>query len=295
MTRHEPRALRRRMTPSRKAVGTAGLYVLAASVALVMVVPIAWAFSAGFRPVDEIFKYVYPLSWKTFLPVHFTTENISRLLFAEGSPWPRYILNSFIYGIVVVAVGGLVNSLAGYAFARLRFPGRDVIFIVALSTMIIPFEATALPLYLIVRTIGWIDTYQALIVPSLANAFNIFLLRQFFLSIPRELEEAAIIDGAGPLGVFFRVVVPISWPVIITTCIISFQAAWDAFFWPLIATSSPEVRVIQVGVSQLATRDVTYWDLTFAAVAIAAAVPILVFIIFQRFYTRGISTTGIKG
>jgi ABC-type glycerol-3-phosphate transport system permease component len=162
-------------------------------------------------------------------------------------------------------------------------------------TVIIPFEAIALPLYLVVRQLGWLDSYQALIVPTLANAFNIFLLRQFFMGIPRELEEAAIIDGASRLRIFFQIVVPLSWPALISTALISFQGSWDAFIWPLIVTNSPEVRVLQIGISNLSGQDAIFWDDLFAAVALAAIVPIILFIIFQRYYAQGISTTGLKG
>jgi len=189
----------------------------------------------------------------------------------------------------------LVNALAAYAFARLRFPGRDLLFLLVLLTIIVPFEAIALPLYQVSRILNWLDTYQVMIVPVLANAFSIFLLRQFFLGIPSELEDAALVDGASRLRIFFQIVVPLSWPAIISTSLITFQASWDAFFWPLIATNSPEVRVIQIAVSNLVGQDATYWDDLFAAVAIAALVPMILFFIFQRYYTVGITTTGLKG
>ena len=276
-------------------VRTLGFYVLMTFLLLFPVVPFIWMFGSAFRPVTEIFEYVYPLSWKTFIPVNFTADNFIDLLFSEGSLWPRYVFNSLFVAITTVAAGALVNSLAAYAFARLRFPGRDILFLLVLLTIIIPFEAIALPLYQVVRQLGWLDSYQVLIVPTLANAFSIFLLRQFFLGIPSELEEAAIVDGAGRLRIFFQIVIPLSWPAIISTSLITFQASWDSFLWPLIATSSPEVRVIQIAISNLIGQDATYWNELFAAVALAALVPLVLFFVFQRYYTQGITTTGLKG
>lgn len=272
-----------------------GLYVLMTFLLLFPVVPFIWMFGSAFRPVTEIFEYVYPLSWKTFVPVQFTANNFIDLLFSEGSLWPRYIFNSLFISVTTVVVGSLVNSLAAYAFARLEFPGRDLLFLMVLLTIIIPFEAIALPLYQVVRQLGWLDTYQVMIAPMLANAFSIFLLRQFFMGIPRELEEAAIVDGAGRLRIFFQIIIPLSWPAIISTGLITFQAQWDAFLWPLIVTSSPEVRVIQIAVSNLIGQDATYWNELFAAVALAALVPLILFFIFQRYYTQGITTSGLKG
>jgi ABC-type glycerol-3-phosphate transport system permease component len=260
-----------------------------------MVIPFVWMFGSAFRPVKEIFAYTNPLSWNTIIPKEFTLINFQNLLFTANSPWFRYILNSTFMSISIVAIGGFINASAAYAFARLKFPGRDLIFILILATFIIPFEAIALPLYLVVKQFGWIDSYMALIIPALANAFNIFLLRQFFMGIPIELEEAAIVDGANRLSIFFRIIIPLSWPIIITTALLSFQASWDAFIWPLIATSSPEFRVIQIGISTLVGQDVANWDYIFAAVALAAAVPIIIFAIFQRYYQQGIATTGLKG
>jgi len=270
-------------------------FVLMVFVALFALIPFIWMFSSAFRPVPEIFEFVYPLSWKTFFPVTFTADNFIALLFSKGSHWPRYILNTLFVALTTVAIGSLVNALAAYAFARLKFPGKKVLFGAVLLTMIIPFEAIAIPLYMVVKQLGWVDTYQALILPALANGFNIFLLRQFFLGFPKELEEAAIIDGASNIGIFFKIVIPLSWPVMISTGLLTFQASWDSFIWPLIVTNSPEKRVVQIGISNLIGSDATYWNELFAAVAIGAIVPLVIFFIFQRYYIQGISTTGLKG
>lgn len=292
MTIMTPRSVKRTFWRKLPEVGH---YLLLAFLLIFPVLPFIWMFGSAFRPVTEIFEYVQPLSWKTFIPVHFTADNFLSLLIGEGTYWPRYILNSVFVAVVTVFAGGLVNALAAYGFARIRFPGSEILFVLVLLTMIVPFEAITVPLYLVVKQLGWLDSYQVLIVPVMANAFSIFLLRQFFMGIPRELEEAALVDGASRLRIFFQIIIPLSWPALISTGLITFQAQWDAFLWPLIATSSPEVRVIQIGISNLIGQDATYWDDLFAAVALAALVPTVIFLFLQRYYMQGIATTGIKG
>ena len=262
---------------------------------IVFVVPVFWMLASSLRPLEDIFRHIYPLSWKTFIPTEFTANSFVKILFSEDTPWPKYIFNSVFVTFTTVVVGTFINALAAWGLARIRFPGRGLLFMIILATIIIPFQVIALPLFLVIKTLGWSNTYQALIVPVLANAFSIFLLRQFFIGIPRDLEEAAIIDGASPLRIFLSIGIPLSWPALITTGLITFQASWDSFLWPLIATTSPDVRVIQLGLSILASDDASYWDEIFAAVAVTALVPIIMYLFLQRFYRRGISTTGIKG
>lgn len=279
----------------RKIISATGKYIVMIFLLAYMVLPLLWIFSSALRPVPEIFKYVHPLSWKTFIPQEITFDNISDLLFSENSLWPRYIFNTIFIGVVTTIFGTIINALAAYAFARLYLPGKQYLFFIILLTVIIPFEAIALPLYLVINNLGWIDSYQALIIPLLANAFNIFLLRQFFLGIPKELEEAALIDGANQLHVFTRIVVPLSWPALISSGLITLQQSWDMFIWPLIVTNTPKVRVIQIGISNLSGKDVTHWNEIFAAVAISALIPILIFLFFQKYYIENSATSGIKG
>ncbi|MBM3157216.1 MAG: carbohydrate ABC transporter permease [Chloroflexi bacterium] len=269
------------------------LYLALICSALIFVVPILWMYSLSLRPVPEIFKYVVPLCVKTFIPETWTLSGYGKVLFQ--SPFPRFMMNSAFVAIVTATLSVAVNSLAAYAFARIRFPGANLLFFLLLLTIMLPFEVIAIPLYLVVKTLGWVDTYQVLIFPLVANAFFVFLLRQFFMEIPRDLEDAARIDGCSHLGIFWRVVLPLSKPALITLWLMSFQTSWDAFIWPLIATNSPSVRVIQVAIANLATQDVVLWDEVFSAVALGALPPILIFIMFQRYYVRGITMTGLKG
>src|SRR5690606_27592449 len=171
------------------------LYVTMIILALIFLVPFVWLFVSSFKTPVEIFQYITPLGWKTFVPQTFTLENYSRLLELKPYPFTRYLANSLFVSGTVTILSLAANALGAYAFARLRFPGRDLLFALFIATMIIPFEVLAIPLYLEVRAFGWVDTYWALIIPWIANPLGIFLLRQFFQEIPRDLEDAARIDG----------------------------------------------------------------------------------------------------
>lgn len=277
---------------SRPRVLLTARYATLVAAAVVFLFPYLWMFAASFRPVQEIFQYIYPLSWKTFVPTRLSLEGYQMLFTAE--PFGRYIFNTIFVAASVTLLDMFISSLAAYAFARIAFPGRDLIFFTLLSTMIIPFEAVMIPLYLIVRAFGWIDTYQVLIVPSVGRIFSIFLLRQFMLGIPRDLEDAARIDGCNHWGIYRHVVLPLTAPALISLGIITFHESWDSFIWPLIATNRQELRLIQVAIATF-SQEVILWDRIFAASSIATILPILLFLAFQRYYVRGITTTGLKG
>lgn len=270
-------------------------YVLLSLFALFFVVPFLWMFLASFKPQLEIFQYIYPLNWKTFIPQTWTLENFQGLMQLEPYPFTHYILNSLFVAVAVTLSSLVVNSMAAYAFAKLNFPGQNVLFAIFLSTTIIPFEVIAIPLYLEMKAFSWVNTYEALIVPWIANAMGIFLLRQFFAEIPRDLIEAAQIDGCSHLTAFRRIVLPNAVPAMITFALIRFQASWDAFFWPLIVAPSPEKRVVQVAIASFATEAQTRWGLTFAATTLATLPIIVAFVLLQRYYVQGVMTSGMKG
>jgi multiple sugar transport system permease protein len=270
-------------------------YAILTVAALAFIIPFLWMFLAAFKPQAEIFQYVYPVSWKTFIPQEWTPENFRRLLVLEPYPFTRYLGNSLYVALAVTAGSLVVNSMAAYAYARLDFPFRNLLFVLSLSTVIVPFEAFAIPLYLEMRTFDWVNSYKALIIPWIANGAGIFLLRQFFLDIPRDLIEAARIDGCSHIGAFTRIVLPNSIPALITFALIRFQASWDSFFWPLIVAPSPEKRVVQVAIATFTTEVQTQWGLTFAASTLAT-LPILLFFLFlQRYYVQGVIMSGMKG
>ncbi len=278
-----------------RAAGQGLLYLVLCGLALLFLIPYLWMILSSVKPPVEIFKYVYPLSWRTFIPETFTLDAYRELFHLVPFPFSRYFLNSVFVATSVTILSLAVNALAAYAFARLEFPGRGILFGIFLSTMIVPFEVLAIPLYMQVRSFGWVNTYQALIIPWVANPLGIFLLRQFFQEIPKELEEAARIDGCSYAGAFRRIILPNSVPALVAFALIRFQASWDAFIWPLIAAPAAEKRVIQVAIASFVTEVQTRWDLTFAASTMATIPIVVVFLILQRYYVQGVIMSGLKG
>jgi multiple sugar transport system permease protein len=204
-------------------------------------------------------------------------------------------LNTLVVTVVSVVANLLLCSLAGYAFARIRFFGREVVFILILGTLMIPFQVVLIPTFIIVRRLGLVDSLGALIVPNLATAFGIFLLRQFFRTLPVELEEAARIDGASRLGVLFKIVLPLSGPVLATLAVVQFLWMWNDFLWPLITLYTPTHYTLQVGLTTFQGAHQTNTNLLMAA-NVMSMIPVLaLFFIAQRYFIRGIATTGLKG
>ncbi len=269
-------------------------YGLMLVLAAFFLLPYVWMVSGSLRTQAEIFANIYPLTLWTFVPREPTLDNFRALLNLQPLPFTHYIFNSLFVAVTVTAFSLVINSFAAYAFARLEFPGRDVLFVIFLSTMIIPFEVIAIPLYLEMRWLRWVDTYQALIVPFVASPLGMFLLRQFFLGMPRELEEAARIDGCSMFGAFRRIVLPNAVPALIAFGVIRFQFSWDAFVWPLIVAPSPPVRVIQVAIASFDTDVQIQWNLILAAAVLASLPIILIFAFLQRFYVQGMLTSGMK-
>ena len=267
-------------------------YTILLVLAVLFVVPLLWLLTASLRPTQEIFRYVYPLSWHTFWPESFTLDGYTRLL---SGPFTRALANSIVLAVCTAIGGVVVNALAAYPFARLHFPGRDVLFGLFLVTLMIPFEVTVVPLFVLMKQLGWVDTYQGLILPGIVNPFAVFLLRQFFVEVPRDVEDASRIDGCSRAGTFWRVVVPMSVPALITVTLISFQAGWDAFLWPLVVTNSESLRVAQVAVATFIGGDAINWGPVFTASAVLALPSMVLFLVFQRFYVRSGALAGLKG
>jgi len=211
------------------------------------------------------------------------------------SRFPRWFLNTVVVTTVVVIANLFFCSLAGYAFARIKFWGRDLVFIILLATMMIPFQVIMIPTFLIVRQLGLIDSLSALIVPNLAGAFGIFMLRQFFRTLPIELEEAARIDGASRLGVLFKIVLPLSGPVLATLAVITFMWTWNDFLWPLITIYDINNMTLQLGLTTFQGAHKTYTNLLMAANVMSILPSLILFFVLQRYFIRGIATTGLKG
>ena len=210
-------------------------------------------------------------------------------------PFVRYLFNSVLITSTIVVCGLLVNSLAGYAFARMQWSGRDGLLLAVVALMIIPLEAIAVPLFYEVTLLGWRDTYWVQIVPFIANAFSIYLFYTFFLGLPRELEEAARIDGAGAWRIFFMIVVPNAKPVYAAVAILTFLTQWGAFLWPLMVTHSESVRPLPLGIATFYSLPPLQWGDIFAFGVMMVAPVLLIFIIFQRWFVQGVASTGVKG
>ncbi len=268
------------------------IYLLLIVAAGIILLPLLWAFAASFTPNPQVFEYASPFSIRAFLPVNFTLEAYEAL-FARG--FGRSVLNTFVLGVVVVVVGGMVNAMAGFAFARFDFRGKRLIFIfVIMVTFLIPVDLTAIPRYILVSDLGWINTWQGLIIPGLASSTVIFLFRQFFEEIPQDLIDAARVDGASWPRLFRSIILPISKPVLITASLLMFLSQWDSFFWPLLVAPRPDLRVVQVDIAMAVGQFSTAWNQLLAGANVAAIVPILLLLPFQRYYIQGIMSSGIK-
>ncbi len=210
-------------------------------------------------------------------------------------PFGRFYLNSLIVAVGTVVLQILIASLAGFAFARLRFRGRETIFLLYLATLMIPSQVTMIPNFILMRYLSWYNTYQALILPSAFSVFSTFLLRQYFMSVPLDLDEAARMDGASSLRIWAQVILPLAGPVIATLTIFNFQASWNEFLWPLVITNSIEMRTIPVGLSSFQGQYSTEWHLLMAG-SVVALLPVLVlYILGQNWFVQGITLSGMGG
>jgi ABC-type glycerol-3-phosphate transport system permease component len=269
------------------------LYAALAAVALASVLPLVWAFTSSLRADDEIFLYTLRLSWKTLLPLGATLENFRAILLEDR--FGRFLGNSLLVAGSTILLGLLVNSLAAFGFARFTFPGQRLLFALVLITFMVPFEVIVLPLYLVVRSMGWLDTYRALIIPAVPDAFSIFLIRQFMSKLPRDMFEAARVDGAGWFAIYWRITLPNVKPALITASLLLFLRQWDAFFWPLVATSSLDLTVIQVALTKYMTEFVTYWGRLLAGSMLATLPIVILFFLLQKYFVQSVASTGMKG
>ena len=206
-----------------------------------------------------------------------------------------FLFNSLLYAVVITAVQLTVNTLAAYAFARMTFRGREVLFGLLLATMMLPPAVLLVPRFLVVAHLGLVDTFLGVVLPGFAGAFGVFLLRQFFMNIPRSLEDAARLDGCGPLGVLWRVILPLSKPALITLGLFTFLGAWNSFIWPLVVLSDQSYYPLTVGLSLFREESGADWPRIFAASVMGSVPLIVLFLLAQRYLVRGISLSGLKG
>jgi len=264
-------------------------YAILLAGALVMIMPFVWMTSTACKPDVELNKL--PVRWVPDNPVCGT--NLDKL-YATSPNFNRFMLNSAIVTLGRT-LGQLVTcSLAAYGFARFQFPGRNVIFALCLGLLMVPFQAILVPEYILIRELGWLDTFRALIIPGSFSAFALFLLRQAFLQIPLEIEEAATIDGANPLRVLWHVTLPMSVPALAAFAVITVQAAWNDFLYPLVVSSSPDTRVVTIGIALLQGERRTPWNLLMMGSFLATVPMMALFLMLQRYFIAGISMGGVK-
>ena len=253
--------------------------------ALMTVFPLFWMISTAFKQPADVFSM-------SLVPEAPTLQNFV-YVFTEVN-FLRYLFNTLVVSASVTLIALLFHSMSGYALARLRFPGREVIFMTMFSTFLVSLPVIIVPLFILVRTLGMLNSYAGLIVPAIFNAFGIFLLRQYYLSIPRELEEAAVIDGAGYWRIYWSLILPLSRPLLSSLAILFFLTNWNAFLWPLTITNNQDLWMVQVGIAAFKGQYSASWNYIMAASTIVAAPTLILFLIFQRQIMDSIKTSGLK-
>ena len=283
------RAVRDPRSRVRRRLGAALVYGVLVLSACAMILPFVWMLATSLKAPSDVFRD--PPVW---FPVHPRWSNYA--VAVRAAPFARFFLNSLLVS-TAITVGQLTTaSLAAFALARRAFPGRRLILGFFLATLLIPGEITIIPAYLIVRSLGWVDTYAALIVPFLASGFSVFLLHQAFLTVPREFEDAAAIDGATGLGFLTRILLPVSRPAVGSLALLTFVASWNSYLWPLIVTDRNEMRPVQVALRYFMDADLgNRWPELMAASVLIVAPIVVVFLVVQRQFVQGLTAYGLKG
>ncbi|MBA7530225.1 L-arabinose transport system permease protein AraQ [subsurface metagenome] len=265
-------------------------YICNILLSILFLAPLVWMVVSSFKPEISIFSDLKSI--KAFLPTAFTIENYVGAV--NRVPMIKYLLNSAFFVTTLVFLGLVVNSLCGFALAKLKFRYRNQLLSIIIALIIIPLESILLPLYFLAFKLNMLGSYNALIFPFVANCFSIFLFRQFFVNIPDELLEAAYIDGAHPIYVFFKIIVPSSLPVYATVLILQAIEHWGSFLWPILVTSE-KTKTIQLGLQTLFASQPIKYGPVLAGLTIATIPIVLLFMFFQRYYIQGICTSGMKG
>ncbi|MDX9828180.1 MAG: carbohydrate ABC transporter permease [Spirochaetia bacterium] len=268
------------------------IFVILTLTSAFFIVPLAWILASSLRPAGSLYEYANPLTWKTFFPTNITFENY-RKIFVDLL-FGRAILNSLFVSIATVFFGVIVSSMAGFALAKFRFRGRQLIFAIVLVTFMVPFESIVIPLYVLVRNLGIENSYAALILPGVGNGLGIFLFKQFFEEVPNELLEAARMDRASWLRIYAQILIPLCMPAIATVVVMTFMFQWNSLFWPLVATHSSRFEVVQVAVAANRMSEDTSWANLFSAAIAGSLPPVVVFLFLQKYFIQGISGTGLK-
>ncbi len=273
--------------PRRKlTLGTVLAYALLALGSVVMIFPFFWMLLSAFKDIREILGL-------NFFPESWSLQNFRQVIF--DTQFPRWFFNSLLVAVLTTLAVLFFCSLVGYTLTRLRFPGRQLVFLLILSTLMVPTEMLVIPWFVMSVDFGWVNSYWGLIFPGLIPAFGVFLMRQFFQTLPRDLFDAARVDGLSEFGLFWRIGLPLVQPALAALGIFAFIGNWNAFLWPLIIAQAPGMRTVPVGISAFSSEAGTAWNLVMAANALAILPVLLVFFIFQKQIIEGVVLTGTKG
>jgi multiple sugar transport system permease protein len=256
--------------------------------AIITLIPFLWALSASFKPLTEIVA-----GEPNFLPNNFTLDNYKQI-FIEEPLFLRWFFNSVIIAITVTILNLLFNSMAGYALARLRFQGRRFWFFLILAVLAVPIQVTLIPTFLILKTFGWLNSYQGMIIPNMVNATFIFMMRQFFINFPKELEEAAALDGLNTLGIFRHIVLPLAKPALAAQAVFIFMSSWNNFLLPVVILFDPEMFTLPLGLNSFKGQYISYWNYIMAASMVFTLPALLIYAFFNRYFIQSVSFTGTK-
>jgi multiple sugar transport system permease protein len=273
---------------ARRLMPRAVLYLLLVIGALVMLFPFAWMVSTSLKPDLAVFQTPPQLIPKPFQPSNYSTV-------VHVFPVWRFLINSVVVAVISTTLQVGTSAMAAYAFARLKFRGSRTLFLLYLTTLMVPFQVTIVPLFIEMKYLHFVNSYPGLIVPSIASAYGTFLLRQAFLSLPAELEEAAFVDGASHWTVFTRIVLPLVRPALATFAVLSFIGSWNSFLWPLVIINSQKLMTLPVGLSNLQGEHLTAWNLVMAGATISVLPILLVYLLAQKQIVRGFVLSGVKG
>jgi multiple sugar transport system permease protein len=265
------------------------LYIFLTVYGIITVIPFLWAFSASFKPLSEIISGEF-----NFIPKHFTLDNYKQIFLQEPLFW-RWLFNSVIIGVTVTILNLLFNSMAGYALARLHFRGKQCWFFLILTVLVVPAQITLIPTFLILKAIGWLNSYPGMIVPSMVNATFIFMMRQFFVNFPRELEEAGQLDGLNAWGIFRYIVLPLAKPALAAQAVFVFMGSWNNFLLPVVILFDPEMFTLPLGLNTFKGQYISYWNYIMAASMVFTLPGLAIYAFFNRYLIQGVTFTGGKG
>ncbi|MEO0968799.1 MAG: carbohydrate ABC transporter permease [Cyanobacteria bacterium J06639_18] len=265
------------------------LYLVLALYAVFTIIPFLWAFSASFKPLSEIVG-----GEPNFFPKHFTLDNYKQI-FLQEPLFFRWLLNSVIIATSITVANLLFNSMAGYALARLNFTGRRFWFLLILAVLAVPVQVTLIPTFLILKAFGWLNSYEGMIVPGMVNATFIFMMRQFFVNFPRELEEAAALDGLTTFGIFRHIVLPLAKPALAAQAIFVFMNSWNNFLLPVVILFDPEMFTLPLGLNTFKGQYISYWNYIMAASMVFTLPVLIIYSFFNRYFIQSVKFTGGKG